>query len=960
MLFARSLFCALLFTSVIAQDDPHAYTQPFFPNATYATSVPTPEQLLGFQPGEKAAFPAQINACMQAWDKASERTRLVEYARSYEDRPLYYMIISHPDNMARLDDIQTAWNKLADPVGLSDADAQKEIDQLPAVAWMAYSIHGNETSGCDAALAVTYHLTAAQDEEVLDMLRDLVVIIDPNMNPDGRERTLRQVNEFTGPVPNLDDQSQQLSGYWPYGRTNHYFFDLNRDWILGVNPEARGRLKALTEWHPLLLVDAHEMGSQSTFLFSPPREPRNPHVPSYVFDYVDRFADAHGKAFDQKGWRYFTGEWNEDFYPGYSSNWGRFKGAVSILYEQARNHGQTVRLANGETRPFRLAVHHQVVSTMSNLTSLATHRKDLSTAFVDHRRKAIASSGPFARKTLAVPPTANRSRLLRFADLLSLQGFEVYETTEALQSDAKDRLGRQVTDKQFPKGTLLVPYAQPMAHMVAALLDFDVRPSDAFLQKEWEELMYSKRPTLYDTTSWSLTLMHDLDAYLLPMELPKNSAVFEGEAVPASTVADTWTALALQGTDDMSVVAAGRLMEAGLRLRVCTQTTRLGTIEVPRGSVLISREDHSLSQEELARIVRDTALELDLEVLSIGSGMGQGDLADIGGRYFPLLERPRIGILSRPPFSSYDVGTTWHLLQETLGIHHSLLNATSFGADLGRYNVLVLPDMNGALPPGMLDKLKPWVKNGGTLISIGGATSALAKEKGLGSVRQLPNVLEKLDDYELDLMREWMTDIPVQPDQVWSHQATGSGTYPWEGKTPKRESKEALARKDAWERIFMPRGTMLAGRVDQRQWLTFGLGEYVPVLFGNHPVLMAKNPTSIPVRLGYAPQVKPKPATGKKAKTTKPEKKEPKAVGWAKLPTDRELYLRMSGLLWPQAANRLANAAAVTRESMGKGQIIMFASPPNFRASTLGTRRILMNALVYGPGLGARTSIQPY
>ena len=243
-----------------AADEDLAYDVEFFPGSAYDASIPTPEDLLGFRPGDRAAFPAEIEKCLQAW-QASPRARLVEYARSHEGRALYYMVVTSPENLARIDEIQENVGKLADPRGLAAADVEGLIAGQPAIAWMAYSIHGDETSGTDASLAVLHHLLAGTGPEVTELLDQLVILVDPMQNPDGRHRFLQQIAEHRATRGNVDDQSLIHAGYLPWGRTNHYLFDLNRDWTLGVNPESRGRIAAAGSWHPQLMVDAHEMGA---------------------------------------------------------------------------------------------------------------------------------------------------------------------------------------------------------------------------------------------------------------------------------------------------------------------------------------------------------------------------------------------------------------------------------------------------------------------------------------------------------------------------------------------------------------------------------------------------------------------------------------------------------------------------------------------------------------------------
>ena len=318
--------------------------------------------------------------------------------------------------------------------------------------------------------------------------------------------------------------------------------------------------------------------------------------------------------------------------------------------------------------------------------------------------------------------------------------------------------------------------------------------------------------------------------------------------------------------------------------------------------------------------------------------------------HFLRLEPPRIALLTRGGLSFYDYGSIWHTLDHRVGIRHSQLDETTLNfVDLRRYNVAVLPDrFFSSLSDSTKSTLKTWVTAGGTLIAIGRSAAEISNEEAeLSSVRRLQDVLGDLDDYESAILRDEMArtkSVPA-PSDVWSHLAVAAADYPWTELTDlSRPDESELERNDAWDRMYMPQGAFLAARTDPEHWLTFGVGSELPVLVANSTVLMAKQPVEAPVRLGLF---------------EKRAGAEARRIGWSAVPSGYDLRLRMSGLLWPEAAGRLANSAAVTRESVGSGQVILFANPPTFRGSSRGTARLLLNAMIYGPGLGASATIEP-
>ncbi len=941
------------------------YDAPFFPGARHDPDIPTVETILGFPVGSRAARHAEILECFRTWAEASERARLVPYATSYEGRTLFYMVITSPQNHARLDEIKEGLEKLADPRDVASGEANRLASNLPAVAWMAYSIHGDEMSGADAALAATRHLIADRTDETQRMLEELVIIVDPLMNPDGRERWINQIQNHRGRAPMVDDQTLLHAGYWPWGRTNHYLFDLNRDWIFGVHPESRGRIAAVNEWNPVLFVDSHEMGAQDTFLFSPSREPVNPNLPKRRLDWWDVFSRDQAAAFDAYGWRYYTGEWNEEWYPGYSSSWAGFRGAVGILYEQASISDQAVRRPEGRLLTYRESVHHQIVSTMANLRTLLANREQLLREFLEERRESVAEDGPLAGRTFAVVPDDARGRLAAFVDLMRLQGFEVHRATRAFTAPlATDRFGRRLEDRSFPAGTVLISNRQPEGRLVSAMLEFDPRMPESFLERERRELLRRGSSLLYDTTAWNITMMQDLDSYTLAMDLPQGAELY---APPAAVIGvsnpDASMGFVIDGLDDRSVAAASQLMDRGVEVRVADKQFTWSGKTLSRGSVVVTRSDNK-RVHDLSGVVDEVVRDLGLRAEGVDTGLGVGeDVPDIGGEHFELLERPSIAIAARRGVNFYSFGSIWHALDHALGARTSHLDAAALsGTDLRRYNVLILPDVWST--EGMdqhKDSLAAWVRDGGTLIAIASSAEMLASEQfDLLSSETLDHALADLRPHEIAVLREHAGHTAkVDLDDVWTHDAPERINYPWSEPEPLPDEQE-LRRRDEWKSLFMPQGAFLAARADDEHWLTFGADREMGVLFGGgvgSALLLPGRDADAIIRFGIFEQDDEKDESGEEANEGESENTE--RVGWSPLPEGHDLRLRMSGLLWPEAGARIASSAYLIREPLGKGQVILFAGEPVFRGATLGTRRLLLNAIVYGPGMGTTPRIQP-
>lgn len=922
----------------------------FSATADHDPDVPRPRVVLGFDVGQQVATSEQIVEYARRLAEASDRIELVEYGRTYEGRPLVYLAISSPGNLARSDEIKSGMARLADPSDLASGERERLIDELPGVAWMGYSIHGNESSGADAALAVMYHLAADRSEATAGLLEDLVVIVDPNMNPDGRMRFVNGVHQARGEHPNVDDQSLVHSGYWPYGRGNHYLFDLNRDWIYARHPETRGRIPHVIDWKPLLFVDAHEMGSQDTFLFSPPRKPHNPHLPPYGRDTAQQFADDQARALDQYGYPYYSGEWNENWYPGYSDAWAALRGAQGILYEQARI------AEDGVQRPthlisYRQAVHHQFLSTFANLETLRENRRAMLTQYADDRANMVSPRGPYGERTFVILPSDNAGRMNDLLDLLRIQEFEVHRLTESLEvSRATDLLGRERRRFDLPAGSLVIPNRQPAARLVAAMFEFDPQISDEALVAERKRILKEGGSTLYDTTSWNIPMMFGLDAVTVPEHISGNLEPVDFGADDSARPAE-WSedliALVASGADDRAVALAGRLLERGVNVRASTRASELDGIALPVGSIAVTLDDNR-GNEDWTEAVRTVADALGLAVQAVDHGRAPGELADLGGEYWQVLTAPKIALVGRGSTNMSDFGAVWYVLDHRLGIRHSHLDESraSWG-DLRRYNVLYLPDRwgGGGLPESLKTSLGEWVRNGGTLVATDAAARALTGgEEPLVKLRTLSQVIgEELAAYQDALYREWQAANQPLPDAVWGHAAPDQADYPWNGLDESLPDADERKRRDQWQRQFMPSGAMVATRVDAEHWLAAGTGEYLTVLMSRSPILMSDDPDQTPLRIGVHQSS---------------DEREHRLINWSPVPAGQELIVRAGGLLWPEARERITNGAWIARESVGRGQVILFAHPPAFRGAQLGAIRLLENALILGPGLGTSQPVE--
>ena len=927
---------------------PTSVSKDLYPNnildGNYSTSVLKPMEFLGFNLGERVATPAQISSAILKWSTASDRLKVIEYAKTHEGRPLYSVFISSPNNINDLDTIKDNIERLSDARGINDRQAQIIIENIPAVAWMAYSIHGNETSGADSALGLIYHLIASEDPDVIDLLENMVVIVDPMMNPDGRDRFAKSLDQYRGTAPNYDDQSLLHTGDWPYGRTNHYYFDLNRDWFYLTQPETQGRVALINQWRPQILVDGHEMGPQDTFMTGPPREPINKNIDPNLIKWGNKFANDQASAFDKRNWRFYTGEWHEDLYPGYSF-YVQFRGSLGILYEQSRMAEDGVRRPEGTIQSYKESVHHQFISSIANLKTLQVNSKEMYQDYWNGRKYNISKNSVYANQTFVILPTKNHGRLNALANKLRAQDIELFTNNNSISvKTAFNQSGKSLEDFMIPKGSLIIPNKQPEAPLISAILEFDADINESVLLEERQENLRDGSSIMYDTTAFNFSMMFGLSAVSVPENITNSLNIWQPYPtnIEINDKAIMW---ATDGQDDRSVAFAARLMEKNVQVRIIDKDAVLSGHELSRGSVVVLGMDNP-KNENLINEINTVATELDISLHSLESGFGNEELPDWGGRHFRLLERPQIAILSHSGFSSYDVGVSWWSLDHHLGIRHSQINSSFAGyADLRRYNTIIMPSGSPSMNTNNTKALMDWVAQGGTLIANNRSTRFLASNAEIGSVRMIQDTFENSNDYNFDLLRETSAlNNEIDKKNIQQYSLDLKIEYPWES-AEERLSQEELEFRDEWQSIFMPSGAMVAGRVDNKHWLSFGAPDVLPILYGNYPVLMTGRNAEAVVRIG--------------SYEDNNEVQDYRTINWSSIPPGKDLNIRMSGLVWPEAAQRIANSAYLTRERVGKGQIILFSGEPNFRGSARGTNRLWLNAVVYGAGLGTASRIIP-
>ena len=886
----RALFGILLLLffyplAAVAQSDPLS------PSARYNPSIPTVESVLGYRVGDDFTLHYDLERYYQRLAAASNRLQLVPYGRSIEGRTLYLAIFSAPENLARLDAIREATARLSDPRRTPPAEAQALAETTPVVVWLSYNVHGNEAVSSEAALQVAYELAASEDPKVTAWLASSVIVLDPIVNPDGRDRYVNFYRTTVGAHPNPDPFAAEHQERWPGGRTNHYLFDLNRDWAWQTQPETRARLRAYREWNPQVHVDYHEMGSSSTYAFSPPAKPILDSIAARLMKWFDLYGQGNAAAFDRYAFRYYTGEDYDLFYPSYGDTWPSLNGAVGMTYEQAGGGvaGLVLDLPEGERRlTLRDRAARHFVSSLATIETSVAHRQARLRDYYEFRSAALAAGRQGPMQQFFLVPGADPERLARVIEILLRQGIEVQRAAAAFEADAlTSAWGEPVGKKRLPAGTYVVDLAQPAGFLARALLEREAKLEATFF---------------YDVTAWSLPLAAGVEAYaggkpargpLTPVTQPPPAAgVVEGAAQAAAYV--------FSSESTASIRLLSRLLAEGFNAYVSLKPFTLSGRAYSAGALVVPAENNPPT---LAERVRALAEQTGARVHATAT-LRADDGIDLGSRNVRFLRQPRVAILTDTPVNPYAYGALWHHFEERLGLPFTALRVETLrNADLDAYNVLILPDDSGqgrgyarVLDKSLISRLDAWVRQGGVLIgAAGGAVFATKKKAGLASITYR---YVRREDEEARLAEEREAEKPAGKEE------------PEKEADLERKLLRYAEREEALRKEEIP-GAILRTVLDTTHPLGFGLGERLAVLNRTAPILALT-------------------ADGENV---------------AYFPADN---LKLSGFLSPENEKKLAQTAYLLREAKGRGQVILFADMPVFRGFWDSTARLLENAVLFG------------
>jgi len=675
----------------------------------FSQTAPSPESFLGYKLGDHYTPHYKIvNYFKEVARSLPAQVKLEQYGETYEGRPLLLAYIASPENLQRLEDIRRNNLRLAGV--LKDGAAPDE--SFPAIVWLSYNVHGNEPSSSEAAMKTLYTLVDPASTRSKEWLQHTVVVIDPCINPDGRDRYVNWFTMAVGKDANPDPQSREHREPWPGGRTNHYNFDLNRDWAWQTQIETQQRMKKYNAWLPQVHVDFHEQSYNNPYYFAPAAEPYHDVITPWQRDFQVQIGKNNARYFDRNGWLYFTKEEFDLFYPSYGDTYPTYNGAIGMTFEQGgsprgglaviKNDDDTLTLAD------RLEHHYTTGISTIEVSSLNASRllKEFHKYFTDAQERP---GGEF--KAWLIRSDQYGDRLARLRSLLDRNNI-LWSPAPAGKFNGIDyETGKTVSIAPSP-GDIVINANQPRSNLLRVLFERTSRISDS---------------VTYDITAWSIPYVYGLQAYGMNIYM---SAGIAAKVQPSPT-ADTANgyAYAVRWTGLNNVRFLTRLLEKGVKVRFTEQAFQSGGQEFEKGTLLILATGNGSMGTNLWPFVTAAAQSTGVTLYPILSGFVDKG-ADFGSDKVHFIHGPKVGLLTGEQVSSLNAGEVWHLFERELDYPISQLNAEDIGRlDLKKYDVLILPNgyYRSLADKASAEPLRTWVREGGRLIAMENAVEQLSK-----------------------------------------------------------------------------------------------------------------------------------------------------------------------------------------------------------------------------------------
>ncbi len=659
-------------------------------NVTYDESIPTPKSVIGHEVGEWHVTHDKLMFYMQTLANKSNRITIETRGETFEGRPILLLTITSPKNHRNIESIREEHMALTE-----NGASSLSTDAMPVVVYQGFSIHGNEPSGANAGLAYAYYLAAAQGPEIDELLNNLVILMDPSYNPDGLQRFAYWAN--TNKSINLvsDNNEREYHEVWPGGRTNHYWFDMNRDWLPVQLPESRARIKSFHRWLPNILTDHHEMGTNSTFFFQPGEPTRvHPLTPKMNQELTAEIGNYHAKALDKIGSLYYSEEGYDDYYYGKGSTFPDVNGSIGILFEQGSSRGHIQETENG-LLTFPFTIRNQFTTALSTIEAA----KNMRIKLLNYQRgfyKNVRSEAVKSKtKSIIFGDSKDATKTWHLAEILNRHKIKFHEV-------AKDVT---VGGKNYKKGnSYVVPMNQKNHRLIKAMFEKRITFSDSLF---------------YDISAWTFPLAFNVDYAEQTSMANVGTEITDFIPLSGTIGGKSNYAYLFEWNEYYTPKALNKIVEKGLRAKVAKSPFSLEGKQYDYGTILIPVQNQDLMADELYVFLKEVAQESMIHITSVSTGLTKG--IDLGSNDFDPIKKQKVAIIVGSGMRSYDAGEIWHLFDTRFNMKLTKLDLAYLNkVDLSKYTDLIIPSTSSWSGDGINDKhaekLKKWVKDGGTLI----------------------------------------------------------------------------------------------------------------------------------------------------------------------------------------------------------------------------------------------------
>ncbi|TAI49423.1 M14 family zinc carboxypeptidase [Flagellimonas allohymeniacidonis] len=671
-------------------------------NVTYDSNIPKPVDIIGHEVGEWHVTHDKLIFYMQELARVSDRISIENRGKTFEGRPILLLTVTTPQNHQRIETIRQQH------ISMTEGDAGVDTSQMPIVVYQGFSIHGNEASGANASLAYAYYLAAAEGAEIESMLSNMVILLDPSFNPDGLQRFAYWANVHRSQNLNPDTNEREYHEVWPGGRTNHYWFDMNRDWLPVQLPESRARIESFHKWLPNILTDHHEMGTNSTFFFQPGEPSRvHPLTPKINQELTKEIGTYHAKALDKIGSLYYSEERYDDYYYGKGSTFPDVNGSIGILFEQGSSRGHIQESENG-ILTFPFTVRNQFTTALSTIEAA----KNMRTKILDYQKQYYADLRNEAvrnkSKAIIFGDSKDAARAWHLAEILHRHKIKFHE----LASDVT------IGGKTYKKGHgYIVPLNQKNPRLINAM---------------FEKRTTFKDSLFYDVSAWTFPLSFNLDYANLNTLTNAGAAITEMPTLSGGVDKRSNYAYLFEWHEYYTPRILNKILEKGLRAKTARTPFSLEGKEYDYGTIMVPVQNQKLDSGELYSFLNDVAKESKVQVTGVSTGLTQG--IDLGSNDFEPIKKQKVAILVGDGIRSYDAGEIWHLFDTRYDMKITKIDTRYFDdVDLSKYTDLIVPSgWNGdILNKEESEKIKTWVKNGGTVIGFRNAANWFNKNEML-------------------------------------------------------------------------------------------------------------------------------------------------------------------------------------------------------------------------------------